>query len=109
MTFKKLTVIAAAGAVLLAGAIGISMKLTSPDEMEMEVPETPVVQGTDETNETKTLGYMENIPLYYDDTEKLLLPLRNVMEGLGGSVKLNTETRLTEIVYRGRTLAITPG
>lgn len=111
MTFKKLTVIAAAGAVLLAGAIGISMKLTSPDEMEMEVPETSVVQGTDQTTEdgSKTLENMENIPLYYDDTKKLLLPLRNVMEGLGGSVKWNTETRMTEITYRGRTLAIKPG
>ena len=109
MTIKKLTVIAAAGAVLLAGAIGISMKLTSPDAMEMEVPVTPVVQGTENEDGSKTLGNMENIPLYYDDTKKLLLPLRNVMEGLGGSVQWNKETRQTEIVYRGRTLSITPG
>ena len=106
MTIKKLTVIAVAGAALLAGAIGISMRLTSPNEMEMEVPETPVVQ---EETDVKTLGDMENIPLYYDDTKKLLLPLRNVMEGLGGSVAWNTETRQTEITYRGRTLAVTPG
>ena len=39
MTIKKLTAIAAAGAVLLAGAIGISMRLTTPHEMEMAVPE----------------------------------------------------------------------
>lgn len=109
MTIKKFTVIAAAGAVLLAGAIGLSMRLTSQNEMEMEVPETPVVQG--ETNEdgSKVLGVMENTPLYYDDTKKLLLPLRNVMEGLGGSVAWNAETRQTEITYRGRMLAVTPG
>ena len=64
MTIKKLTVIAAAGAALLAGAIGISMSLTSPREMEMEVSETPVEQGGDTAAEdgSKTLGDMENIP-----------------------------------------------
>ena len=109
MTFKKLTVIAAAGAVLLAGAIGISMKLTSPDAMEMEVPETPVVQGTETEDGSKILGNMENIPLYYDDTKKLLLPLRNVMEGLGGTVAWNQETKMTEVSYRGRTLMLKAG
>lgn len=111
MTIKKLTVIAAAGAALLAGAIGISMSLTSPREMEMEVSETPVEQGGDTAVEdgSKTLGDMENIPLYYDETKKLLLPLRNVMEGLGGSVVWNKETRMTEVTYRGRTLALQAG
>ena len=109
MTIKKLTVIAAAGAVLLAGALGISMSLTSPNEMEMEVPETPVAQGTENEDGSKTLADMENIPLYFDETKKLLLPLRNVMEGLGGSVAWNAETRMTEVSYRGRTLALTAG
>ena len=108
MTIKKLTVIAAAGAVLLAGAIGLSMNLTSRHEVEMEVPET-ATEGTENTDGSKTLGDMENIPLYYDETEKLLLPLRNVMEGLGGSVAWNKETRMTEINYRGRTLALKAG
>ena len=107
MTIKKLTVIAAAGAVLLAGAIGLSMNLTSQHEMEMEVPETPVVEEAE--NGFKTLGDMENIPLYFDETEKLLLPLRNVMEGLGGSVVWNKDTKMTEVSYRGRTLALVPG
>ena len=111
MTIKKLTVIAAAGAALLAGAIGLSMSLTSQHEMEMEVSESPVVQENGVTNAdgSKTLGDMENIPLYYDETEKLLLPLRNVMEGLGGSVVWNKETKMTEVTYRGRTLALQAG
>ena len=109
MTIKKLTVIAAAGAVLLAGAIGLSMNLTSRHEVEMEVPETTVAEGTENADGSKTLGDMENIPLYYDETEKLLLPLRNVMEGLGGSVAWNKETRMTEVNYRGRTLALKAG
>ncbi|MBO5329540.1 MAG: copper amine oxidase N-terminal domain-containing protein [Anaerotignum sp.] len=107
MTIKKLTVIAVAGAALLAGAIGISMRLTSLNEIEMEVLET--AQNVENTDGSKTLGDMENIPLYYDETEKLLLPLRNVMEGLGGSVVWNKETRMTEVTYRGRTLALKAG
>lgn len=107
MTIKKLTVIAAAGAVLLAGAIGLSMNLISQHEVEMEVPET----STEYTNAdgSQVLGNMENIPLYYDETEKLLLPLRNVMEGLGGSVSWNKDTKMTEVTYRGRTLALQAG
>ena len=60
MTIKKLTVIAAAGAVLLAGAIGLSMSLTSQHEMEMEVSESPVTQeeGTANADGSKTLGDM---------------------------------------------------
>lgn len=108
MTIKKLTVIAAAGAVLLAGAIGISMKLTSPHEMELEVPETAGTAGADE-NGAQTLSDMENIPLYYDETEKLFLPLRNVIEGLGGTVTWNKETKMTEVIYRDRTLALKAG
>lgn len=109
MTIKKLTVIAAAGAVLLAGALGISMSLTSRPEMELEVSETPVAEETESENGSRTLADMENIPLYFDNTEKLLLPLRNVMEGLGGSVVWNPETRMTEVSYRGRTLALNAG
>ena len=109
MTIKKLTVIASAGAVLLAGAIGISMRLTSPDEMAMEVPEVPVTQSAEQEDGSKTLGNMENIPLYYDETKKLLLPLRNVMEGLGGTVAWNKETKATEVTYRGRILSLLAG
>lgn len=108
MTIKKLTAIAVAGGVLLAGAIGISMRLTSQNEIELEVPEA-AVEGTENEDGSKTLGNMENIPLYYDETKKLLLPLRNVMEGLGGSVTWNKETRMTEVSYRGRTLTLQAG
>lgn len=109
MTIKKLTVIAAAGTVLLAGAIGISMRLTSPDEMEMNISETEQEAYESTEDGAQTLSDMENTPLYYDETEKLLLPLRNVMEGLGGSVKWNKEMRMTEVSYRGRTLALGAG
>lgn len=110
MTLKKVSIITIAGAALLAGAIGIAVNLTSPKEMEIEVPEAPVEQGTEITEEDiKTLENMENMPLYFEDADKLLLPLRNVMEGLGGSVKWNTETKMTEVSYRGRTLMVKSG
>lgn len=110
MTFKKVSIITIAGAALLAGAIGIAISLTSPKEMEIEVPETPVEQEAELTEDgSKTLENMENMPLYFDDSDVLLLPLRNVMEGLGGSVKWNTDTRAVEVSYRGRTLALQPG
>jgi len=110
MTLKKVSIITMAGAVLLAGAIGIAVSLTSPDEMEIEVPETPVEQGTEPLEEgSKTLENMENMPIYFDDSDVLLLPLRNVMEGLGGSVKWDAEARGAEVSYRGRTLTVHPG
>lgn len=110
MTLKKVSIIAIAGAVLLAGAIGIAASLTKPDEMEIEVPETPVEQGAEPLEEgSRTLENMENMPIYFDDADVLLLPLRNVMEGLGGTVKWNGETRGAEVSYRGRTLTVYPG
>lgn len=110
MTFKKVSVITIAGAALLAGAIGIAMSLTSPSEVEIEVPETPAEQGTEPVEDgSKTLENMENIPIYFDDTDTLLLPLRNVMEGLGGSVTWEAETRTAAISYRSKKLEVTAG
>lgn len=110
MTLKKVSIIAIAGAVLLAGAIGIAVSLTRPDEMEIEVPETPMEQGVEPLEEgSRTLENMENMPIYFDDADVLLLPLRNVMEGLGGTVKWDAETRGAEVSYRGRTLTVHPG
>lgn len=109
MTIKKFTAIAAAAAALLTGSIVLSMYLTNRHEMELVVP--PAEQGDSQTaeNNTHTLGDMENTPLYYDDTDVLLLPLRNVMEGLGGSVTWERESREVTVAYRGRKLTLTPG
>lgn len=109
MTFKKVSIIAAAGAILLAGAIGIAISLTSPNAMEINVVETPTEQKEPETDGIKTLENMEHMPLYFDDTEKLLLPLRNVMEGLGGSVQWDAEQHSTVVTYRGRRLELKAG
>ena len=110
MTVKKVAIIAAAGAVLLAGALTLSMTLITRNKIEVTATETSAQNETEqEEGGVKTLENMENMPLYFEDTEKLLLPLRNTMEALGGTVKWDTETKQTAISYRGRTLRVRSG
>ena len=103
MTIKKLTVIMAAGAVLLAGAIGAAMQLTNIHEVQIEGVASEGADGT------HTLRDMEHIPLYYAESERLLLPLRSVIEGLGGSVIWDGASGETEIAYGGRKLRLRAG
>ena len=110
MTVKKVAIIAAAGAVLLAGALTLSMTLITRNKIEVTATETSAQNETEqEESGVKTLENMENMPLYFEDTEKLLLPLRNTMEALGGTVKWDTEKKQTAISYRGRTLRVRSG
>ncbi|MBM6828777.1 copper amine oxidase N-terminal domain-containing protein [Anaerotignum lactatifermentans] len=105
MGWKKLTIIVLAAAVLICGAIALSMKLTKQQQVEMEVNQNKTPQAGD----TTTLTDMENMPLYYDDEEVLLLPVRNVVEGLGGSVSWDAEKKATEISYYGKKLLLNRG
>ena len=110
MTVKKVAIIAAAGAVLLAGALTLSMTLITRNKIEVTATETSAQNETEQEEDgVKTLENMENMPLYFEDTEKLLLPLRNTMEALGGTVKWDTKTKQTAISYRGRTLRVRSG
>ncbi|MDO4531454.1 MAG: copper amine oxidase N-terminal domain-containing protein [Bacillota bacterium] len=109
MTIKKLTVIMAAGTILLAGAIGIAIQLTRPDEMKIDLPQKENGAVVSVDGSQTTLTDMENIPLYYGETERLLLPLRNVMEGLGGTVEWDRQTKETKIAYKGKTLSLRAG
>ena len=82
MTVKKVAIIAAAGAVLLAGALTLSMTLITRNKIEVTATETSAQNETEqEEGGVKTLENMENMPLYFEDTEKLLLPLRNMGYG----------------------------
>lgn len=101
MSIKKLSAIVFAAIVMMAGAMGISMKLTQQKEVEMDVADIP--------GESRILGGAEDIPLYYDDEKKLMLPLRNTAEGLGGSVGWTRDTRQAEVSCFGRTLTLFPG
>lgn len=107
MGWKKLTVIVVASAALVGGALSLSMYLTRQQELEMEVadqkPQPP------QAGDTTTLADMENMPIYYDDDEVLLLPVRNVVEGLGGSVAWNREKKATEISFYGKKLVLNRG
>lgn len=107
MGWKKLTVIVVAAAALVGGALSLSMYLTRQQELEMEVadqkPQPP------QAGDTTTLADMENMPIYYDDDEVLLLPVRNVVEGLGGSVAWDREKKATEISFYGKKLLLNRG
>lgn len=107
MGWKKLTVIVVAAAALVGGALSLSMYLTRQQEVEMEVadqkPQPP------QAGDTTTLADMENMPIYYDDEEVLLLPVRNVVEGLGGSVAWDREKKATEISFYGKKLVLNRG
>ncbi|MCI7657291.1 copper amine oxidase N-terminal domain-containing protein [Anaerotignum sp.] len=107
MGWKKLTVIVVAAAALVGGALSLSMYLTRQQELEMEVadqkPQPP------QAGDTTTLADMENMPIYYDDEEVLLLPVRNVVEGLGGSVSWDREKKATEISFYGKKLLLNRG
>lgn len=107
MGWKKLTVIVVAAAALVGGALSLSMYLTRQQELEMEVadqkPQPP------QAGDTTTLADMENMPIYYDDEEVLLLPVRNVVEGLGGSVSWDREKKATEISFYGKKLVLNRG
>ena len=107
MGWKKLTVIVVAAAALVGGALSLSMYLTRQQELEMEVadqkPQPP------QAGDTTTFADMENMPIYYDDDEVLLLPVRNVVEGLGGSVAWDREKKATEISFYGKKLILNRG
>lgn len=110
MGWKKLTVVVVAAAAMISGTIALSMELTKQKELEMEVAEEPQVPiETPQAGDTTTLENMENMPIYYDDDKVLLLPVRNVVEGLGGSVKWDTEKKATEISFHGKKLLLYRG
>ena len=68
MTVKKVAIIAAAGAVLLAGALTLSMTLITRNKIEVTATETSAQNETEqEEGGVKTLENMENMPLYFDD------------------------------------------
>lgn len=110
MGWKKLTVIVVAAAAMVTGAIALSMHLTKQQELEMEVTDqTEQTVQPPKAGDTTTWQDIENMPIYYDDTDVLMLPVRNVVEGLGGSVKWDAEKKATEISFYGKRLVLNRG
>lgn len=107
MIFKKTAIIVCVSAAMICGAITLSMRLTEAKELEMEVS-NPKEEITEE-EQTKVYSNEENIPLYYDEEDMLLLPVRNVAQGLGGAVTWNRESKSTVISYKGKKLILSAG
>ena len=107
MYLKKTAVIVCVSAAMICSAIGLSMRLTEAKELEMEVS-NPQKEITAE-EQTKIYNDGENTPLYYDDEDILLLPIRNVAQGLGGTVTWEKETKSVSVTFKGKKLLLTPG
>lgn len=107
MNLKKTVIIACASTAMISGAIALSMWLTKEREMEMEVSNPK--QNDLSQEQTKVYVEGENIPLYYDDEEILLLPVRNVAQGLGGTVSWEQESKDVTISYKGKKLVFEAG
>ncbi len=110
MGWKKLTVVVVAATAMISATIALSMELTKQQQVEMEVAEEPQTAiEPPKVGDTTTLENMENMPIYYDDEQVLLLPVRNVVEGLGGSVKWDAEKKATEVAFHGKKLLLYRG
>lgn len=106
MNIRKTGIIVCVSAVLICGTIALSMWLTREKKMEMDV--SSPTEGTMQ-EQTKVYQDGENIPLYYDDQDILLLPVRNVAQGLGGTVTWDEELREVTIIYKGKKLLLKAG
>ncbi len=105
MNYTKLTVIAVAAAVMITTAIGLGSRLKQNYEMEFGVgQEEYKVNGTVKTFDTKA----ENLPILEESTQKLLLPLRPVVEELSGTLSWSAEDKATVISYHNKNLRIQP-
>ncbi|MDD3395505.1 MAG: copper amine oxidase N-terminal domain-containing protein [Anaerotignum sp.] len=107
MILKKTAVIVCVSAAMLCGAIALSMRLTEAREIEMEVSNPKQEVIPEEQKQTYDDG--ENIPLYYDDEDILLLPVRNVAKGLGGTVTWQKESKNVVIEFRDKKLMLAAG
>ncbi|KXL52879.1 hypothetical protein CLNEO_19020 [Anaerotignum neopropionicum] len=105
MILKKTAIVVCVSAAMICGAIGLSMRLTEAHELEMEVSNPKDAAA----EQTKVYGQGENMPLYYDDEDILLLPVRNVAQGLGGIVSWQKESKKIVIGYKGKELVLEPG
>ena len=97
MTLKKLGGITAASIVMLASAIWFANLLLDDNSMELGVGKAEyTVNGNVKKFDTET----ENIPFIDRSTDTLMLPLRCVIEEMGGSVSWEEDTNTTLVTYK---------
>lgn len=106
MTKKKLAVITCASVAMLTGAIVLATSLQRQYEMEFRVGNQEyIVNGTVKQFDEET----ENLPLVDQWTGRLLMPLRCVMEEMGGSLRWDQEKQSTEISFKGNSIILKEG
>ena len=104
---KKTAIIVCASAIMISGAIGLSMRLTEAKEIEMEVSKPQ--EEIKPAEQTRSYGEGDTMPIYYDSEDILLLPIRSVAQGLGGAVKWDREARNVTVTYKGKSLVMEAG
>lgn len=107
MNVKKTAIIVCASAAMICGAITLSMWLTEEKEVEMTVSNQKIEVAADE--QTKVYGEGEVVPLYYEEEGILRLPVRNVAQGLGGTVTWDKDSHQVIISYKGKKLVFQAG
>lgn len=103
MTLKKLTVIAVAAGVMICTSVYVGIYLSTNNEMEFAIGE----QNYTVNGSTKTFDESaKNLPVIDSESDKLLIPLRWVIEELKGSVVWDKETKATVIQYQGKNIRV---
>lgn len=102
MGVKRLSTITIASIIMVAVAIILAISLRQDYEMEFGNGEEYVVNGTVKQFQAG----MENPPIFDGETKTLLLPLRWIIEQMGGTVNWNNQTHETEVFYKGKKLTL---
>ncbi len=106
MTLKKLTVIAVAASVMICTSVFVGIHLNTNNEMEFAIGEQQyTINGSTKTFDES----VKNLPVIDEKSQKLLIPLRWVIEELKGSVEWDKETKATVIQYQGKNIRIETG
>lgn len=102
MSLKKLSAITVASIVMIAAALILAISLRQDYEMQFGTGEEYVVNGTVKQFEAG----MENPPVFDEEAGTLFLPLRWIIEQMGGTVNWNSQTHETEVFYKGKKLTL---
>ncbi len=106
MTLKKLTVIAVAASVMICTSVFVGIHLNTNNEMEFAIGEQQyTINGSTKTFDES----VKNLPIIDEKSQKLLIPLRWVIEELKGSVEWDKATKATVIQYQGKNIRIEAG
>ncbi len=106
MSKRKLGVIIAASCAMLMGSIALGMSLSKNYNMEFGIGEPEyTVNGTikEFDKNTEVLPYIDN------ETGEIMMPLRCVLEEMGGSLGWDEKTQTTSISYKGTKIEIAAG